>query len=249
LEKSLEHLAAIVSCLTAIEKESGKLIHLDLEPEPDGWLESSKDVVEFFTGPLLKVADILSNTEAEDNAFWQEKIRRHIRICYDVCHAAVMFEDPENFVQALEKERILIGKMQISSALKFHVAKSKNPLKLQEEKLLSLTNSPYLHQIRAKTPGEMRGHSDLLPALAHMKESAGQEWRIHFHVPIFIEQYEFFSSTQDTLKKSMELFMKRPFTNHLEIETYTWEILPKPLKLELSESIVREYQWVLEHIN
>ncbi len=36
------------------------------------------------------------------------------------------------------------------------------------------------------------------------------------------------------------------FTRHLEIETYTWDVLPATLKIDVSESITREYRWVLE---
>lgn len=33
---------------------------------------------------------------------------------------------------------------------------------------------------------------------------------------------------------------------HLEMETYTWEVLPPALRLPIEEQLVREYAWTLE---
>ena len=35
------------------------------------------------------------------------------------------------------------------------------------------------------------------------------------------------------------------FTRHLEIETYTWDVLPPALKIDVVQSIAREYEWVV----
>ncbi len=36
-----------------------------------------------------------------------------------------------------------------------------------------------------------------------------------------------------------------PDVPHLEIETYTWDVLPAELKASAVESIAREYEWAL----
>ena len=38
-------------------------------------------------------------------------------------------------------------------------------------------------------------------------------------------------------------------TNHLEVETYTWEVLPEELRTRIDDSIGRELNWVLDQIN
>ena len=76
--------------------------------------------------------------------------------------------------------------------------------------------------------------------------SPGSEWRIHFHVPLFAREYAAFASTQDYVRRVLAAAVQNPFTTHLEIETYTWDVLPGDLKLDLLESIAREYVWVLE---
>ena len=42
------------------------------------------------------------------------------------------------------------------------------------------------------------------------------------------------------------LARERRLTPHLEIETYTWDVLPPSTKPDLTESIVREYEWALD---
>jgi hypothetical protein len=71
------------------------------------------------------------------------------------------------------------------------------------------------------------------------------EWRVHFHVPLFLEKYNLLSSTQSEIVKTLNIQNQKPFTNHLEIETYTWGVLPAEFQVPLNESIVREIEWVL----
>jgi hypothetical protein len=94
----------------------------------------------------------------------------------------------------------------------------------------------------------LRHYSDLDVALAHKQAVSPAEWRIHFHVPLFAREYDAFGSTQDYVQKVLALALQTPFTTHLEIETYTWDVLPPGLKMDLGESIAREYEWVLQTI-
>jgi hypothetical protein len=100
--------------------------------------------------------------------------------------------------------------------------------------------------IERKENGEIQNYQDLELALPHFKDTLAQEWRIHFHVPIFVQDYQLLHSTQDDIVQILELLQKQQFCNYLEIETYTWEVLPSSIKLELQESIKREYNWVLK---
>ncbi len=86
----------------------------------------------------------------------------------------------------------------------------------------------------------------MIEALPHIQDRQIAQWRIHFHVPIFIDHFPRFQSTQDTLADTLDLLAQRRFCRHLEIETYTWSVLPEDLKKDLLDSIAREYEWVLK---
>jgi hypothetical protein len=104
-----------------------------------------------------------------------------------------------------------------------------------------------LHQvIEQRAGGELYRYADLSNALPQIQEPSAREWRIHFHVPLFIGQYGTFFSTQTDIRNVFALLQQRRFTRHLEIETYTWDVLPSGLKQDLVESIDREYRWVLD---
>ena len=53
-------------------------------------------------------------------------------------------------------------------------------------------------------------------------------------------------STQSYVADVLRHALDTGATHHLEIETYTWEVLPEGLKMDLLESIGREYEWVLQ---
>ena len=71
-----------------------------------------------------------------------------------------------------------------------------------------------------------------------------QELRAHYHVPIFLEKYGNLFSTQDHILKTIEYIKSNSVSEHLEIETYTWDVLPTDLKQDLSISIIREIEWL-----
>jgi hypothetical protein len=81
-----------------------------------------------------------------------------------------------------------------------------------------------------------------------MNDDAARQWRIHFHVPLFTDAYEGLGSTQQDVRTVIEAAQRTPFTRHLEIETYTWDVLPRALKLDVIDSIAREYDWVLGNL-
>jgi hypothetical protein len=67
-------------------------------------------------------------------------------------------------------------------------------------------------------------------------------------VPLFVSSYGVLESTQADIEKVLSIHDRNMFTFHLEIETYTWEVLPEDMRLPLNESIIREMQWVLDII-
>ncbi len=93
--------------------------------------------------------------------------------------------------------------------------------------------------------GSLHHYNDLGNALPSIQKKEAKEWRIHFHVPIFVDDYNQIRSTQSDIVDALRILQKQPYSTHLEIETYTWGVLPEGLKQDLGSSIYREYEWVL----
>lgn len=245
------YLAQVVVEMVRIRQQTGKVLHLGLEPEPDGMIENAAEVVDYFQTYLLPLG---SEYLAQELGITKESaemvLLEHVRVCYDTCHFAVEYENPITVLQQFRAAGIKISKIQISAALQVKLPTNINQRKLVEQKLQSFAESTYLHQVIARhKDGRLYHYSDLEKALPHFNDSIADEWRIHFHVPIFIRDYQLLQSTQEDIKKCLELLKQENFCNHLEIETYTWEVLPPGMKADLVASIQREYEWVIVQLS
>jgi hypothetical protein len=245
-EKSSLHLAMATEQMLRIENETGKFLHLALEPEPDCLLENTEEAIAFFENWLLPVGGAyLAQQQGISRPQAEEKLRDRIRLCYDTCHFAVEYEEPASVFERLQAAGLKIGKIQLSAAIKAGLA-SENRTQLNEY-LHPFAESTYLHQvIERKSDGTLQHYNDLAIALPQLATTPALEWRIHFHVPIFIRDYQFLQSTQDDLVTVLNFLQNNPICNHLEIETYTWDVLPDGMKLDILGSIQREYEWVCE---
>ena len=76
------------------------------------------------------------------------------------------------------------------------------------------------------------------------KKAPFRELRSHFHVPIFLKDYGLLQSTQDQIEKVLEYLESNFVSHHIEVETYTWDVLPNELKVPITESIARELEWM-----
>ena len=248
LAQITDNLVRLTARLMEVEAETGKLIHLDLEPEPDGLLECSWEVVDFFQRWLLaRGAPQLARTAGlgEDEA--RRRLLRHLRVCLDTCHLAVAFEDPAAALATRAQNGIQVGKVQVTAGLEVMVPAHDRPRATLARQLTPFTRSPYLHQVMAREGGgRRRRFPDLWQALALMDSCPEGQWRIHYHMPLFVERYGALASTRETTREVLRLLRAQKFCPHLEIETYTWEWLPPELKLDLLESLTAEYLWVLE---
>ncbi|WP_339875019.1 metabolite traffic protein EboE [uncultured Algoriphagus sp.] len=252
METATQHLLEVVAELIDIKNLTGKSLHLDIEPEPDGILENSDEMVWLFSDWLLPIgkpwlAEKLNISEEKA----EEVLKDHIQVCYDVCHFAIVYEKPADTFSKFEKAGIKIGKIQISAALEALIPEEPQARDLVKVKLLPFEESTYLHQVVArKKDGSLQSYSDLPEALKILDNTNEEEWRIHFHVPVFLDNYGALASTQDQISIVLNEILKDPsLTNHLEVETYTWEVLPEDTRLSLGESISRELAWVIEKLN
>jgi len=250
LERITANLAAITGQLVRIQEEEGKLIHLDLEPEPDGLVENSAEVAAFFRDWLLpKAAPLLAQRMGLPLAGARECLLDHIRVCLDTCHLAVAYEDPVAALDCFEKEGIRVGKVQITAGLKVLLPPKAVDRASLARQFQDFAASPYLHQVLARRPrGGLRQFPDLVEALPTLEATRDREWRLHFHTPLFVARHGDLLSTRDETRAVLNLLGERGFCRHLEIETYTWEILPPDLKKDLVDSLELEYLWVLDNL-
>ncbi|MFB2117769.1 metabolite traffic protein EboE [Parapedobacter sp. 2B3] len=249
-ERATQQVAEVALHLVRLHHEQGKVLHLDIEPEPDGVLETGDEFIDWYTGELVPagvkvLTDALGITATEA----EEAIKRHIRLCYDVCHFALGYEDHRYVVDALEKNGIQIGKFQISAALKAAMPSDKAARQIIGEAFMGFDESIYLHQVIAKeTDGQIRRFRDLPDAQVALFDEHTTEWRSHFHIPIFLEDLGILQSTQSDIANVLGLHKGQPLTAHLEVETYTWGVLPERLQLPIADSVSRELQWVVAQL-
>lgn len=240
-ETGARQLVQLVNYLMYLEETTGKYMHLDIEPEPDGLLENSDEVLSFFSDYLLPIGipfleKELGSTSSEAEAF----IKKYITVCYDICHFSLAYEEPRDTFLKFKAEDIRVGKIQVSAALKIIFNGTDDEAIWKE---LSKFNEPtYLHQVTEQIGDSVKTYSDLPVVLTN--KGTHRELRAHYHVPIFLEKYGSLYSTQDHILKTMNYIQEHPVCEHLEIETYTWDVLPSDLKQELSESIIREIEWL-----
>ncbi|SMB99554.1 conserved hypothetical protein [Hymenobacter roseosalivarius DSM 11622] len=246
LQRSTQHLAELVAELVELRQATGRLIHLDIEPEPDGLLETSAEFVAYYTMYLLpQVGSHLEHRLGLTPQAAAQAVRDHVQLCYDVCHFALTYEEPAAVLANLEAAGIGVGRMQISAALKADLPARPAERQTLAEEFAAFAESTYLHQVVARNEdGSLTHYPDLPAALPHIADEQVREWRSHFHVPVFLARYQRLQSTQAEIEQVLHLLATRPFTRYLEVETYTWEVLPEAIKQDLGTSIERELRWV-----
>ena len=211
------------------ENLADRNICLALEPEPGCFLETTDETIRFLSEHL------------------PDRARRRIGVCFDTCHAAVQFENVAQSLQRYLDAGIRVAKVQLSAAVEESA-----------EGLKQFSDSVYLHQTKAKrADGSFVYWNDLPDALAAWAGSpdpargAGKPRpqktaivRSHFHVPLFAG-----NSTAAELTPEFFAVLRRGATEHLEIETYTFDVLPKELRANnVVDHIVREYEWVIKRL-
>jgi len=202
-------------------QESGREILLSMEPEPGCILETTGDVIDLF--------DRLDLTSAR---------RDRLAVCYDCCHQALQFENPKDSLNLLADNEIRIGHVQVSSALRLMDSRIGLLRRFQEP--------CYLHQtVGRRSDGELLRYDDLDLAIAAAPADV-EEWRVHFHVPVFLDETMECSSTRFFLEEILPLLPEHPV---LEVETYTWNILPPELQGgSVTDCLIREIEWVSKAI-
>ncbi len=220
--------------IAALAEKTGRDLHLGLEPEPCCLFETSEETVQFF-----------ADWRASDRAVDDEGLLRHIGVNYDCCHLAVEFESAPAALDRIAAAGLRLSKLHLSSAL------AVKPDAVGREALAAFVEPVYLHQVvvaNADTHAVRRRFVDLPNALEDAEPSLpDDEWRVHFHVPLHASPGAPFHDTRDHLIGALDWLAAHPGAcTHLEMETYTWEVLPPALRLPIGDQLVREYAWTLD---
>lgn len=250
LAASADALADLTADLVRLRSETGKRIHVDIEPEPDCLLENTDETIDFFERFLFtRGAERLAVRLGTSFGEARERLREHVAVCYDACHFAVEFEEPAEALRRFREAGLEIGRLQISAALQ--TALPGHPEERDEVAglLAPFAESTYLHQtIERRADGSLFRYPDLPEALANRYEPDARAWRVHYHVPIFAGRFGGLTSTQQDLADTLARVVAGRVTPFLEVETYTWDVLPDELRLDLTDSIERELRWVLAQL-
>jgi len=232
-----------VAHLVGIERETGRRIVLALEPEPCCLLETIEETMAFFGNHLHSqgAAASLAGLAGLDIRDAGDALRRHLGVCLDLCHAAVEFEDPADCMQSLASAGIQVAKIQVTAGLRIPRVTAD-----AVKALRSFDEDVYLHQVVERGSSGLRRYVDIDAACTSDDWRAGDcEWRVHFHVPVFVEELDGFSSTQAFVREALALQRQHARTPHLEVETYTWSVLPERARdIPIEEAIARELRWV-----
>lgn len=242
---AVKNLFDIVAFLIELHEQTGKRVRLALEPEPGCYLETSEDVVSFFADYLL----------SENGRDWlvpplsgelppPELLLQYLGICLDTCHASVMYEKPKDVAKILIEKGIGIFKMQLTAALSVEKIDNDGLMLLQK-----LADPVYFHQTSISDAGRHKKFFlDLPEALEQI--SLGESLRIHYHIPVFAERIGNLGTSQKELIEFLDYFFATPFCQHLEVETYTFDVMPEECRLDsVAENITKELQWIVERID
>lgn len=231
--------------LHRLRTQTGRTVTLALEPEPLCFLETTEETVRFFEEQLRSVRSLqalagelgCSSTEAG------EILHRHVGTVYDICHQAVEFEDIAASLQSLVDHDIPVFKLQEAAAVQIPQVDS-----AALEELREYADSVYLTQTVERRDGRLTRFVNLEDAFAAYEAAPGgeREWRVHFHVPVFLEELSsHFRTTRFAIEEALAFHRRRPLSAQLEIETYTWDVLPEQLKSgDIVDYVARELEWV-----
>jgi hypothetical protein len=237
------HVLRVAAHLVQLEARTGRLVTLAIEPEPHCFLETTTETVAYFTDHLYTgaAAARLAALSGLPIAEAHGALRRHLGIVFDIGHQAVGFEDIPTSLQQLVDAGIPIFKLQEVAAMHIPVV-----TQAAVDALAQFAQTVYLSQTVQQKDGTITKFLNLEDAFAAWTSDPGpREWRTHFHVPVFLEDLGAFRTTRFALEEALRVHKATPLSRQLEIETYTWDVLPDHLKTgDIVDYVVREIEWV-----
>jgi len=233
-DRCFDQLIELSRQLDDLHDESGRCIRLAIEPEPFCLLEMTEEQV-------LPVFEKLRSRA--DDAGALDIVNRHIGLCYDVCHQAVEFEDIPKSIGAINSAGIRINKVHITCAI--HIDNPAENLEAREA-LAQYVEPRYMHQTMAlAADGEVLRIPDLTTDVVLNSDDDSPflnatAWRVHYHVPVDAESLGPLGTTRGELKSALKTVADLEYAPHLEVETYTWEVLPDGNSTNLVDGLTNE---------
>jgi len=238
-----DHVLRVVAHLVALEAQTGRTVTLALEPEPYCFLETTDETIAYFTGHLYSgaAAESLARLAHIPVAEAHGALPRHLGVVFDICHQAVEYENIAENLQKLVDAGIPIFKLQEAAAL--HIPQVTQAI---VDTLKPYAKTIYLTQTVEKKNGKLTRFLNLEDAFAAWEQDPGpREWRTHFHVPVFLDDLGPFRTTRFAIEEALRFHKKKLLSRQLEIETYTWDVLPETLKTgDIVDYVCRELEWV-----
>ncbi|MFJ8336728.1 metabolite traffic protein EboE [Streptomyces sp. NPDC094437] len=208
--------------LAELERKTGRVVRVGFEPEPGCVVENT-----------VQAAQQLGGLDPE-----------RLGICLDTCHLAVQFEEPADALRRLADAGLPVVKVQASSALQ-----ADDPADPAARRALTRFAEPrFLHQTRSAPHGVVTGVDDLPDALAGRLDDTSA-WRVHFHAPLHAAPEPPLRTTTGELASALRELLGGPdaVCDHVEVETYTWSVLParqRPTDREgLVDGLAAELAW------
>ncbi|WP_420639922.1 metabolite traffic protein EboE [Candidatus Poriferisocius sp.] len=243
VEAFTRNVLAVVAALVDIERRTGRTVRLAIEPEPYCYLATTPQTVEYFRTRLYSAEAARTLAELADLALSSAHgaLRRHVGVVFDICHQAVEFEDIAESLELLADAGIPVFKLQEAAALWIPEVDRESVDELEK-----YADTIYLTQTTELRNGVLRRFLNIEDAIAAWRQDPGPcEWRTHFHVPVFLDDLGPFRTTQFAIRDALAVHRRRPVSDHLEIETYTFDVLPDHLRTGgIVEYVIRELDWV-----
>jgi hypothetical protein len=247
LERMTRNVLAVAAHLVELRERTGQTVTLALEPEPYCYLETTTETIDYFRAHLYsdRSVETLSRAARLDPDEAAAALRRHLGIVFDIGHQSVGFERISESLDALTMAEIPILKLQEASALWIPDVDAGVIADLER-----FAESIYLTQTTERRDESLVRYLNLEDAIAAWRRDPGpREWRVHFHVPVFLDSLGPFRTTRDSIAEALAHHCTRRLSTHLEIETYTWDVLPDHLKTgDIVQYVVRELEWVRDQV-
>jgi hypothetical protein len=240
------NLLRVVAHLVDLERRTGHRVKLALEPEPACFLETTEETIRYFQRHVWSARGIDALAELSGLPISDAigAVRRHLGIVFDICHQSVQFEDIEEALRALSAAGVPIFKLQAAAALWVPEVTADAVAALE-----AFTNTIYLSQTTERSDGTLTRYLNLSDAIDGWKAdpTRTREWRTHFHVPVFLDSLGDFRTTRPGIEAALRVHAEAPLSDHLEIETYTWDVLPDHLKTgDITDYVAHELEWMQE---
>ena len=243
-----ENIYRVIAHLMNLEKRTGRRVKLAVEPEPYCFLETIPETVQWFNEKIysLAAAERIAKLSGEPLSEVFGATRRYLGVVLDICHQSVAFESIADDIDQLSQAGIPIFKLQEAAALRVDQVDAEIVTELKK-----YTGTIYLSQTTELRNSVITRYLNLEDAIAAWESDPGpREWRTHFHVPVFLQDLGPFQTTRSGIDDALRIHARTPLSTHLEIETYTWDVLPEHLKTgDITEYVVRELEYVRDELH